>query len=392
MKPLPESDQRILDKLVECFAHSEPNDTTNLFWLGRKCLSEEEIEQANHNLFYFVYFFKELKDRGIRYRMGKGDSGPTGLPQHIMMFWRLPDKPVKKEKTAPSQKQEGLTIKQRIIKVLKTSPKLTQSEISSSIDDGAHDPATIHEALRSLMGKGWVVRTEESPYRYSLSEKEEQEFEAYLAPKKAKTKPSNICVPKPSKEEVEKWLAHWRGLESYVHQETAIDRLFREVFPGNDDLENVMIKCSVLNDFYSTKIFKIYPLAVHIRDLHIDERLQRGDLSLVEDIADVHMSNSEETHFYYSFASKYCSHHNPGTYPIYDSFVKKMLKFFRDEYHFDEFLDSELMNYPRFREILLNFRSFFGLELYTLKELDVYLWQLGKDTFKGDQKPKKPLE
>jgi hypothetical protein len=32
---------------------------------------------------------------------------------------------------------------------------------------------------------------------------------------------------------------------------------------------------------------------------------------------------------FYSFATKYCSHHKPEMYPIYDSYVDKMLGYFK---------------------------------------------------------------
>ena len=52
-----------------------------------------------------------------------------------------------------------------------------------------------------------------------------------------------------------------------------------------------------------------------------------GDHKLVDDIAKVTISGKNK--YFYSFESKYCSHHNSTTYPIYDSYVKKVLKHFR---------------------------------------------------------------
>ena len=84
---------------------------------------------------------------------------------------------------------------------------------------------------------------------------------------------------------------------------------------------------------------------------------------------------------FYSFASKYCSHHNPEAFPIYDSYVDEVLRYFRDVDGFTTFRTSELKDYSRFKEILLKFRSFYGLEQFTLKEIDKYIWQLGKKYF-----------
>lgn len=79
----------------------------------------------------------------------------------------------------------------------------------------------------------------------------------------------------------------------------------------------------------STNIFSPFKVAKHIIDLHIDERLAAGDVTLVNEIARVDMDNGTVKKFY-SFATKYCSHHKALDYPIYDSYVVKLLCYFRD--------------------------------------------------------------
>ncbi|UTW70364.1 hypothetical protein KHA80_07545 [Anaerobacillus sp. HL2] len=39
---------------------------------------------------------------------------------------------------------------------------------------------------------------------------------------------------------------------------------------------------------------------------------------------------------FYSFATKYCSHHNPLDYPIYDSYVDEVLRHFRNRDGFSD--------------------------------------------------------
>ena len=185
-------------------------------------------------------------------------------------------------------------------------------------------------------------------------------------------------VPAPSMEQVEYWLKQWDKLEDYSAQEMAVDKVF-STFHSNDSLENILIKCSVLNDFYSTNIFKIYPVAKHILSLNIDKRIKEGDPSLVDDIAKVYIGSKEKN--FYSFASKYCSHHNKIDFPIYDSYVHKVLKYYKDVDHFYAFDENELKIYPKFKKVLIEFRKFYGLEKYNLKELDKYLWQFGKAYF-----------
>lgn len=177
--------------------------------------------------------------------------------------------------------------------------------------------------------------------------------------------------------QVEHYLAKWDGLEDYRFQEEALDKLFFRLCPENTCIEDILLKVSTLNDFYSTHIYSTYPVAKHILALDIDERLQAGELSLVKAIQKVTVKGTERN--LYSFASKYCSHHNPLAFPIYDSYVDEILYRFMQQDHFAPFRRGDLKDYQKFYDILLAFRSFYGLEKYNLKEIDKYLWQLGKD-------------
>ena len=113
--------------------------------------------------------------------------------------------------------------------------------------------------------------------------------------------------------------------------------------------------------------------------MDIDERLHDGDETLVDDIQHITIGGKEKN--FYSFASKYCSHHNPKDYPIYDSYVDEVLRYFQKVDAFDFFKASDLKNYKKFKSILENFRSYYRLDKYTLKQIDQYIWQLGKEYF-----------
>ena len=186
-------------------------------------------------------------------------------------------------------------------------------------------------------------------------------------------------VPTPSISEVERYLQKWDSLENYVLQENALNKLFYDICPNNTDVSDILIKCSTLNDFYSTNIFSIFTVAKHIHELNIDDRLRKGDLSLVNDIASVRINDKQK--YFYSFASKYCSHHNPKAYAIYDSYVDKCLIYFKKIDKFSDFRQEELKDYEVFNRVLNDFKAFYGLNKYSLKDIDRYLWQLGKDYF-----------
>lgn len=188
-----------------------------------------------------------------------------------------------------------------------------------------------------------------------------------------------IEIPNPSKNEVERYLKKWDSLENYVLQESSLDKLFFNTYPNNTDINDILIKASSLNDFYSTNIFSIFPVAKHILELNIDERLKVGDETLVNDIARIKINGKDKN--FYSFATKYCSHHYPTVFPIYDSFVEKVLLYFNKRDKFYNFTKEDLKEYKKFKSTLISFKRFYNIDEYNLKDIDRYIWQLGKDYF-----------
>ena len=241
--------------------------------------------------------------------------------------------------------------------------------------DGVHHLATL------ILECGFKVSPDLANQRirlYRFGSNNASPKHGLISTKKAKPSKRREGVPAPTVDEVNYWLKVWDELEDYSAQETAVNRVFRD-YSSNSVLENILIKCSVLNDFYSTNIFKIYPVAKHILALNIDERLKRGDPTLVDEIAINEIGG--KTKYFYSFASKYCSHHNQLNFPIYDSYVHKVLVYFKKVDMFFDFNESDLKVYPKFKNILIQFRAFYKLEQFNLKELDKFLWQFGKRYF-----------
>lgn len=73
-----------------------------------------------------------------------------------------------------------------------------------------------------------------------------------------------VKIPTPSKKEVEKYIEKWNTLENYLNQENSLNKLFFSLLPENKLIEDILIKTSTLNDFYSTNIFSIFTVAKHI--------------------------------------------------------------------------------------------------------------------------------
>ena len=199
-------------------------------------------------------------------------------------------------------------------------------------------------------------------------------------------KTKSVVIPRPSVQEVEKYQKEWESLKDYKAREEALDKLFGEYAKENKDLSDILIKVSALNDFYSTNIYSVYDVAAHIaRVKDLDKRLQDGDISLVDEIKEVDMKG--KLWKFYSFSSKYCSHHNPTDFPIYDAYVGKALMYFKDckdinGKSFAKFSAKEIKeDYEVFYDVITAFRRAYGLEAYTLKQIDRYLWLLGKRFF-----------
>jgi hypothetical protein len=190
-------------------------------------------------------------------------------------------------------------------------------------------------------------------------------------------KMTNVVTP--NRKVIKSYLDKWKTLENYTLQERSLSLLFNKLCPKNNKIEEVLLKVSALNDFYSTNIFDTYTVSKHILDCRIDQDLKSGCKKLVNKIALVTMK--KRTINFYSFASKYCSHHKPEVYPIYDSYVEKMLMYLKRNNKFASYKKSELKTYYRFIEIINEFKKFYNLDQFSLRELDIYLWLAGKKYF-----------
>lgn len=183
----------------------------------------------------------------------------------------------------------------------------------------------------------------------------------------------------PTRELIERYRTNFE--DKNKAEEEAIRALLK-LFPDNKDYKGVLLKCIVINSLYSTQIRAITNAAKHIVDLHIDAGLERGDTKVVDQIARLTIKTKggeEKKRINYSFATKYCSFHQPSLYPIYDSIVDKVLKAYqkRDKYSSQSLTD--LRDYPRFKEVLEEFVNYYGLRGVGFRELDCFLHDYGKE-------------
>lgn len=187
----------------------------------------------------------------------------------------------------------------------------------------------------------------------------------------------------PTNELVNEYIEIFSNDERYYLADNAIINLFRQ-FPENKKLEDILLKLSVINDLYSTNIYGTFIIAKHIQKLDIDNRLIQGDPNLVKQIATGHGIRFAKTNkeiSFYSFATKYCNWHNKEAYPIYDSFVDKVLRAYRKKDNFSKFKDSDLKDFILFKQIVSDFKVTYSLTEHNLKEIDKFLWIYGKTIF-----------
>lgn len=190
----------------------------------------------------------------------------------------------------------------------------------------------------------------------------------------------------PNDAEVQKYLDAWDNLDDCVSHEIALTLLF-STYPNNTEVSEVLIKCLVLNDFYSAGVrsIDIQKMAEHIVSCNIDNSLKNGDWSVVDKISKC------GNRTYYSFATKYCNWHNQTNYPVYDSFVDDVLWalnknkcLFKNRHN--------LKSYSEYGKALKSLVNKYNLQSVmsdnykykvNYKILDKYLWLLGKNFF-GD--------
>jgi len=124
-----------------------------------------------------------------------------------------------------------------------------------------------------------------------------------------------------------------------------------------------------------------FDVALHIKKNIKDfkNRIDQGDPHLVSEIANVIIKEKKKN--FYSFATKYCHHHNNEMYPIYDRFVAAML----NEYSNNNVCGFncegiDFKNYEQFRNVINNFCDCFNLpNEVRYRKIDKYLWQKGKE-------------
>ena len=163
--------------------------------------------------------------------------------------------------------------------------------------------------------------------------------------------------------------------------------------PFNETRENPIYtytKVSLINDNYSTHLSSTEKIAISrilfdyfegIQNQNYNENLIENIRTACKEDADLHKDP-------YSFITKYCCHHNPNSYPIYDSYVDIMLRWysFLPAFQFNlADVNSDFNDYNSFRNALYDIKTVFeadeSIDSITYRDLDKFLWSAGKRFF-----------
>lgn len=128
--------------------------------------------------------------------------------------------------------------------------------------------------------------------------------------------------------------------------------------PLNRDVEDIRTKVSSINDTDLRHLDAEDQMITHIQKLDIDDRLNRGDLTVVEDIAQLTLKGQPQNLLH--FASVYCNYHKPKTFPIYSEQFHDFYKKYIEENKLS--LDPGKLNtYPVFTQVLNHLNQKLGV-------------------------------
>ena len=197
----------------------------------------------------------------------------------------------------------------------------------------------------------------------------------YYDARKKEWKNINGIIPHPFAFEIQNSFATWEKLPNYPKQEYALEKLFK-YWPQNEDYDEILVKAATLNQFYNTNVYKICDVADLILKHKIDTAFSTFDANVINELNKAIQAKTNR--YAYSFLTKYFAHHSPEKYPIYDSYSGLMLMYYRDKDGFCEFDKDDLLDYNKYYNIYCQFRSHFGLTQFNFRQLDIFLWQAGK--------------
>lgn len=198
-----------------------------------------------------------------------------------------------------------------------------------------------------------------------------------------------------TKYRVEECNEYWKK-EYFLKPEKILERLFQEY--GNEDFDEVFIKCTMLNSVYNTNLYNseiielskwIVKNAGKVDKVLTKNQLIEEDLRIVDEMTKYqdNMKNdmNRRKNNPFSFTSKYFSFSRPNDFPIYDSFVEKMLWIYQKNGVISKYNRSDLTSktkkesrYVFFKDRIDELMKQSKVTNLSYKDLDHFLWFQGK--------------
>ena len=207
----------------------------------------------------------------------------------------------------------------------------------------------------------------------------------------------------PSKEECDKYNKLWDIYNTkgkYNHEEI-LDEAFLKRYKSHNDVFGMYVKCVLLDKFYSTNVKYIDKLVEHYINLettkttetteynsYFEEQIKSDNpdkFKFVDELKKVKVTEDEIKNLL-SFSSKYCRRYAPLDFPIYDTIVKDVLKYYLYKTDFYEGKPPKNWekDYVQYKQVVDKFiEKYKFIKDYVM--LDKYLWALGKQQETGVQ-------
>ena len=116
----------------------------------------------------------------------------------------------------------------------------------------------------------------------------------------------------------------------------------------------------------------IVAMADQIHTLRVDGVLTAADPALVDQIACLTIRGKQRRH--YSFATKYCSWHQPEQFPMIDNQMASLLLLYKRQWASSEFNHDSLRNYDACKAVIRSFQVHFHLDAFAFRQVNKFLW------------------
>lgn len=207
-------------------------------------------------------------------------------------------------------------------------------------------------------------------------------------------------IEKITNEDLELYAEKVNKDKKYGNEGLLIYKAFSQ-FPYNHDIEVVAMKIALIDITNGTNLSRnlgkeggLYHLAQKITKIHFDERVQKGDFSLVEELAI--WTKKEIGKNLFSFITKYCLYHNVNCYgkddfAIYDSVVCKNLYKYISKEEYRNITGKKLYKNSLIKiKDEVNYQEYMNIIDYIIRKnnitvpkahrkLDWYIWYKNKD-------------